>query len=412
MTGDSGTPGDDVMVVGPGQKSVDTGAGNDLVCIRLGDDVRRYLFLDTAAGDDEVHNETTASDRDLTVYLGTGSDSFVGSDATAEFVAAGISDFPDRTGDTEEDVIDTRGGNDAVTSGTPVAGTPNRDVITTGPGDDGVTWAGEQTGPPVDLGDGNNRFALVGGWTGDIGIDGPAGVVTAASRPVLRWTGGVTAWRLAYTNSRTAFSGSDLGEYLTYDASQAVGRDPNTSDPERRLDADMGAGDDRLELLDAAGGSWTGGLGEDRLGGPRCVGVDVRLGARFECRGGDVDGTSFSATIDAWERVSAAGARVSVVGTNGAEHIAISANRGRVEARGGRDIVTTGSDHDRRPDQRPIVLLGGRDADHLTGGYGNERLVGGSGNDVLRGRQGRDLAEGGPGRDRCVAEIRRGCERR
>ena len=50
VTGDSGTPGDDVMVVGPGQRSVETGAGNDLVCIRLGDDVRRYLFLDTGAG--------------------------------------------------------------------------------------------------------------------------------------------------------------------------------------------------------------------------------------------------------------------------------------------------------------------------------------------------------------------------
>jgi len=412
VTGDTGTDGDDVMVVGPGQKSIQTGAGNDLVCIRLGADVRRYLFLDTGAGDDEVHNETTASDRDLTVYLGTGSDTFVGSDATADFVAAGISDFADRTSDTEKDVIDTRGGNDAVTSGTAVPGTPNPDVITTGAGDDGVRWAGEQTGDPVDLGAGDNRLTLNTGWTGDVDVDAPGGVVTAASRPVLRWTGGVTDWGLEYANSRTTFTGSDLDEYLTYFPSQAAGSDPDVPDPKRRLEADMGAGDDRLELLDAAAGSWTGGPGDDRLGGPRCGGLDVRLGTRFECRDGDFGGTSFSAAIDAWERVSASGDRVRVVGTNGAERIEINADRGRVEARGGRDVVTTGSDRDRRPDRRPIVLLGGRGADHLTGSYGNERLVGGSGNDVLRGRQGRDLAEGGPGRDRCVAEIRRSCERR
>src|SRR5688500_14761555 len=61
VAGDAGTDGDDVMVVGPGQRSVSTGAGNDLVCVRLGDDTRRSFYLDAGPGDDVVHNETVAS---------------------------------------------------------------------------------------------------------------------------------------------------------------------------------------------------------------------------------------------------------------------------------------------------------------------------------------------------------------
>lgn len=411
VEGDTGTEGDDVMLVGPGQKSVSTGSGIDLVCIRLGNDVRRYFFLDTGAGDDVVHNETTASRRSATVFLGTGADTFVGSDATQDFVYTG-SGTSARTDDTEKDVVDTRGGNDFVNTGSVAPGVANPDAIATGDGNDGVDWAGEQAGDPVDLGAGGNRLVLNAGWTGDVHIDAPAGLVTAASRPVLRWTGGVTSWSLAYANSRTTFTGSGLGEYLTYDPSQTIGGDPNAIDPQRRVDADMGAGDDRLELLDAAGGAWTGGQGKDRLGGPRCHEVRVRLGHRFECQDVDRARTPFSATIDAWERLGASGDRVHVIGTNAGETIRISARSGRVDARGGRDVVTTGSSSTRRKDRRPIVLLGGRGADRLTGGYGNERLVGGRGNDVLRGGRGRDLAEGGPGRDRCTAEIRRSCERR
>ncbi len=429
VEGDTGTEGDDVMVVGPGQKSVSTGAGNDLVCIRLGDDVRRYFFLDTGPGDDVVHNETTSSKRSVTVYLGAGADTYVGSDATADFVTTGTGAVT-RTDDTERDAVDTRGGNDFVLTGSAAPGVTNPDVVTTGDGDDALDWAGEQTGTPVDLGPGYNRITLNSGWLGDVDVDAPAGIVSAGSRPVLRWAGGVTDWRLAYANSRTTFTGADLDEYVTYDPSQAVGGDPNVSDPQRRLDASMGDGDDRLELLAAAGGSWTGGPGEDRLGGPRCAGVDVRLGHRFVCRGGDFDGTRFSASIDAWERVDAAGDQVHVVGTNKGETIGIFARRGSVEARAGRDVVTTGSSATRHKNRRPIVLRGGRGADRLTGDYGNERLLGGPGNDVLRGKRGhdqmwggegddrllggpgRDHAWGGPGRDRCVAEVRRSCERR
>ncbi|MBL0747878.1 calcium-binding protein [Nocardioides baculatus] len=422
VTGDAGTPGDDVMVVGPGQKSVDTGAGNDLVCIRLDDSVRRYLFLGTGDGDDEVHNETVASKRSLTVYLGSGSDTYVGSDATGEFVAAGTSDFADST-DTERDVIDTRGGNDTVTSGTAVAGTRNSDVISTGAGDDGVNWAGEQTGPAIDLGDGDNRLRLTSGWSGsDVSIDAPRGVVAVDSRPVLRWSGPVTSWGLEYSHLRTTFTGADVGEYLTFWPTQAADGGPSpVGDARLRLDADMGGGDDRIEMLDAAGGDRIGGPGRDRLGMPRCRVADVRLGIGYDCTDESRARTAYSGSLDAWETISVAGGRSKVIGTNGPDTIRVYTRTARVEGRGGADVLSSSSDRTAKASRVPFVLIGGSGADRLQGGYSNEKLVGGRGNDTMLGGPGEDRIFGGPGRDRavgqggrdrCVAEVRRSCELR
>lgn len=423
VTGDTGTSGDDVMVVGPGQKSVSTGSGNDLVCVRLGDDVRRYLFLDTGPGDDVVHNETTSSARSLTTYLGTGSDTFVGSDATDDFVAAGTSDFADDTGDTEKDVIETRGGDDSVTSGSPVTGTPNPDVVSTGAGDDGVTWAGDQTGATLDLGVGDNRLALNAGWSGtDVDIDAPRGVVAVDARPVLRWTGPVASYRLEYAYLRTSFTGTDLGENLWFWPTQAArGTTSPVGDPRLRLEADMGGGDDVIEMLDPAGGDLVGGPGEDRLGMPRCSVVRVRLGDGYTCTDETRDRTAYAGSMDAWETLSVAGGHADVVGTDRADTIRSFTRTARVAGRGGPDVLTSSSDRTAKPRRVPIVLLGGAGTDRLRGGYSNERLVGGPGNDVLLGGPGEDRLVGGPGRDRavgqggrdrCNAEVRLSCERR
>lgn len=189
VEGDTGTDGDDVMVVGPGQRSASAGAGNDLVCIRLRDDLRASFFLGAGPGDDVVHNESTDSTRYVSVSLDTGADTYVGSDASRENVSTGVDSWGG-TRDTEKDVVDTRGGNDSVSTGSVAPGTPNPDVISTGSGDDGVDWAGEQIGDPLDLGPGENRLTLRSGWAGaDVSIDAPGGLVTAGSRPVLRWTG-------------------------------------------------------------------------------------------------------------------------------------------------------------------------------------------------------------------------------
>lgn len=421
IEGDTGTDGNDVMVVGPGQRSVSTGAGDDLVCIRLGDDTGRSFYLDAGTGDDVITNETTASARTVYATLGAGADTYVGSDASTDYVTAG----PDSWGgtdDTERDVIDTRGGNDAVTTGSVAPGTPNPDVIATGSGDDGVTWAGEQVDGPLDLGTGENRLRLLSGWAGaDIDIDAPAGLVTADSRPVVRWSGDVIAYTLQYTHLRTTFTGAELDEYLTFWPSQRDQEGPpsSVSDPGLRLDADMGGGDDRISMLDAAGGSRVGGPGKDRLGMPRCQVADVRLGIGYECQDESRARTPYSGTLDAWETVSAPGGRVRVIGTNGRDTIRVYGRTAFVDGRGGRDVLTSSSDRTRRASRVPVVLKGGSGDDKLRGGYTNERLVGGPGNDRiiggpgedrLSGGPGRDLAEGQGGRDRCSAEVRRSCE--
>jgi Ca2+-binding RTX toxin-like protein len=69
----------------------------------------------------------------------------------------------------------------------------------------------------------------------------------------------------------------------------------------------------------------------------------------------------------------------------------------------GRDRISGGSGAD--------VLFGAGAGDTVRGGTGNDLLFGGLGNDTLLGQGGRDTADGGGGRDRCVAEVRRNCER-
>ena len=423
VTGDKGTEGDDVMVVGPGQRSVSTGAGNDLVCIRLGDDTGRSFYLDVSTGDDAVTNETTASARTVYATLGAGADTYVGSDASTDYVTAGT-DSMGGTGDTERDVVDTRGGDDAVTTGSVAPGTPNPDVIATGSGDDGVTWAGEQLGAALDLGAGENQLRLLSGWSGsDVDIDASAGLVTTDSRPVLRWSGDVIAYTLQYTHLRTTFTGADLDEYLTFWPSQRDKGGPpsSVSDPGLRIDADMGAGDDRLQLLDAAGGSWVGGAGRDRLGMPRCHVSNVRLGRGYECEDESRARTPYSGAMDRWEKILVPGWHLQVTGSPGPDHIRTYGATNRIDGRGGDDVlaVPSGAGVGRKAPLMAVVDGGAGDdlirgsylRDRLLGGAGNDRLYGKRSDDVIRGGPGRDRGVGGPGQDRCSAEVRRSCER-
>lgn len=422
VVGDAGTDGDDVMVVGPGQRSVSTGPGNDLVCIRLGGDTRRSLYLDTGPGDDAVHNETTASERVAYVTLGLGADTYVGSDASQDYVTSGA-DSSGGTTDTEKDVIDTRGGDDAVTSGSVAPGTQNPDVIVTGAGDDGLAWAGEQAGGQVDLGAGENSLRLSSGWAGsDVDIDATTGLVSADTRSVLRWTGDVTAYTLQYTHLRTTFTGTGLDEYLTFWPSQRDQKGPPSSvgDPGLRLDADMGGGDDRLEMLDAAGGRWVGGAGRDRLGMPRCRVADVRLGRGYECQDESRARTPYSGALDAWEKVTVPGWHLRVAGTPGPDDIRTYGARNRIDGRGGDDLIAIPTVAGVGRKALVGIVNGGAGDDVIRGSYLRDRLLGGSGNDrihgqrsddVIRGGAGRDRAFGGPGRDRCSAEVRRTCER-
>lgn len=420
VEGDTGTDGDDVMVVGPDQRSARARGGNDLVCIRLADDRRADFFLDAGTGDDVVHNETTSSARSASTLLGAGADTYIGSDHSADGVSTGP-DLWGGTGDTDKDVVATGGGDDNVATGSVAPGTPNADVISTGVDDDIVTWAGELVDTPVDLGTGDNRLVLKSGWAGDdVDIDAPAGVVTAGSRPVLRWTGPVTSYSLEYTHLRTAFTGTDLGEYVTFWPSQADQDGPRQTDGDAglRLDADLAGGDDRLEMADAAGGAWLGGSGRDHLGMPSCSEADVRLGASFECSPTSRTRTPYTGRTDGWERTTVPGWRLEVTGTGGPDEVTVIGNRVRLDGRGGDDVLAVPGSAGSWPSVPPAVVRGGGGDDLIRGGYLRDRLLGGAGDDrlygkghpdVLLGGAGRDRVWGGAGQDRCSAEVRRAC---
>jgi Ca2+-binding RTX toxin-like protein len=381
----------------------------------------------SAAGGEEVvsyfvHHETTASERVAYVVLGAGADTYLGSDASKDYVTTG-SDSASGTTDADKDVVDTRGGDDVVTSGSVAPGTPNPDVISTGEGDDAVSWAGEQAGGQVDLGSGENSLRLRSGWAGaDIDIDARSGLVTADTRPVLRWTGDVVAYTLQYAHLRTTFTGTDLDEYVTFWPSQSDQDGPPSAvgDPGLRLDADMGAGDDRLQLLDTAGGDWVGGPGRDKLGMSRCQVADVRLGRGYQCTDETRARTPYSGAMDAWEKITVPGWHLRVTGTPRADDIRTFGARNRIDGRGGDDLIAIPTVAGVGRKALVGIVNGGAGDDVIRGSYLRDRLLGGSGNDrihgkrsvdVIRGGAGRDRAVGGPGRDRCSAEVRRSCER-
>ena len=157
------------------------------------------------------------------------------------------------------------------------------------------------------------------------------------------------------------------------------------------------AGDDRIELLDAAGGDRVGGPGRDRLGMPRCQVVEVRLDVGYGCTDESRARTAYSGSMDAWENISVAGGRATVIGTDGPDTIRAFTRTTRVEGRGGPDVLSSSSDRTAKADRVPIVLVGGAGADRLQGGYSNERLAGGPGNDTMLGGPGEDRIVGGPG---------------
>ncbi len=440
VTGAVGTPGDDVMVVGSaGVFSANSGEGDDLVCIRVDSGREPFMFTLTAGpGHDRVFNESTDGNTTVQTLLGAGADSYTGSDRGDTVVAgAGLWGNSGDTSDSEKDTIDTRGGNDYVTSGSVAPGTPNPDVVTTGDGDDKLSWAGDLVGAPVDLGAGSNSLALYPGWeAADLHVDATTSTVSADERPVLRWTGAVRTYLMTVDSLRTRFTGSDADESLRYDV--AYPGTVSLPDPARRLDADMGAGDDSIAESEVVGGSLVGGTGDDSLQAGRCLEADVRLGEAFTCLAGFSPRVEYTAVLDAWEQVQVPGGIVRVVGTSGPDHVIVAGSRVRVLGRGGDDFLAASGSRSRDRTPWAVVLDGGPGNDAVSGGYGHDKLLGGAGKDFIagssgddlllggagadrlkggkgrdevRGGQGRDRANGEAGRDRCSAEVQRSCER-
>jgi len=110
------------------------------------------------------------------------------------------------------------------------------------------------------------------------------------------------------------------------------------------------------------------------------------------------------------QHVSGQGGRDTVVGTPYHDQIDLAsyAAWGSGSASGGVEI----DGFEQANGQGSGDLLSGTAASNVfRGGAGADTLKGAGGADVLLGGPDRDRADGGPGSDRCVAEVRRSCER-
>ncbi|MBC2935110.1 hypothetical protein [Nocardioides sp. zg-1228] len=428
VVGSTGTEGDDVMVVVPQPGVTAQGlGGNDTICIVAAPEGgMRNVTVDAGAGDDTVVNESTdVEDVWYTIVLGTGADSYVGLDAVIpsnpqaspfhETVYAGVRETGSVEGslDVEVDVIDTRGGDDVVHSGTTTPGATNNDTVLTGTGDDSVEWAGEQGGAgTLDLGPGDNTLSLHPGWQGaSTTVSGPARAAVVDGRTVLRWAGSIAHYEVGVHTRDQSFTGTDAAETLVL-ASRTTGG--------RRV-ISMGGGDDHLALHSMGSGRVTGGTGRDSYSGNACSIATVRVGGTFSCVPVGDGAVRHSFGFDDFEDLLLKGGDVRVVGSAADEKVKVMASqRIRVRGRGGDDVLNATASGTLRG-EHPVVLAGGPGTDRLVGSQARDRLLGGPGNDRLfgggRGDEiiggpGRDKAFGQQGRDRCSAEVRRTCESR
>ena len=141
-----GTPGPDVIVATGSVYDIDSGAGDDTVCIV---DVTVSIGFATRTGNDTV--DASAAHARVEAYLGSGVDTYVGGD--------------------QSDIVST-------------AGEEGLDTITTGAGRDSVVTAGPVT---LDLGDDNDQVLLHQVGPGSIVDLGPGrDVLEAAGRKTVR----------------------------------------------------------------------------------------------------------------------------------------------------------------------------------------------------------------------------------
>ena len=256
-----GTEGDDVIVAPIGTSgSVQGLGGNDTICLvdRVNTPVRDVLVTVLAGpGDDVVYNETTRYVGSMPIELGTGADTFVGTDYPEE-VNGGASMEAIGT-DTDVDQIDTRGGNDHIVSGLP--GVPNHDVISTGAGEDEITYFG-LAGGAIDNGTGADWLRVGDQWAGDLTIDNVTQKAMIGAQTMLTWTAIKTFFLRAAPGSQASFVGNDTRE--TFRVSGTV-RDlvaPST--------IDTGAGNDYVGLDHYLPASVDTGEGHDTLNYHAC----------------------------------------------------------------------------------------------------------------------------------------------
>ncbi len=173
-----GTAGDDVVLTG-GATRVDTGAGNDSICITG----RGPIVVNAGPGDDFVG--ARAHQGKSFVSLGFGDDTFIGGDGPDRVWSQESSN---QTSDGDHDVILTGGGDDYVISGSSNA--VNTDVVQLEGGDDALVTYGFVSGASLSGGPGANTYQPLPGpdVSGEWTFDNVEGEATMDGFTTLAWS--------------------------------------------------------------------------------------------------------------------------------------------------------------------------------------------------------------------------------
>lgn len=157
----TGTAGDDVIVA-TDFFLFDSLGGDDTLCLSATQGAEREV----SAGDGDDWVSFTAGGPGTEVYLGDGSDTYLGSEGRDRVHAEGFveeSDGP--VGSSGIDVIRTFGGDDMVWTGN--RSLPNNDVVDLGAGSDSLRWEGDAGGAPTLVGGaGRDRMDVSNGEFG------------------------------------------------------------------------------------------------------------------------------------------------------------------------------------------------------------------------------------------------------
>ncbi len=346
-----GTEGPDV-IVSNGALSVEALGGDDRICVTFETGLP-YSTVPVAAGPGNDLVDATASGAAVAADLGSGVDTFAGSDL-GDIVGV---EYPDPGA---PDVVQGGGGIDVLDLAT-AAGAGEVDNV---------------------LG----RLAL-GGEVRTTWTDLETFTLSPAE--------GTSPWRVVGSEADETIGWYPFGTGAT-------------------IEADLGAGDDAFlsERPPAATSRVTGGAGRDRvyIASTRAA-LDLDLADGTLAVGGS---SGYELATPGFEDADLFARWVTVTGTAGPNSIGLTACRGSVRLGAGDDTVERQYDSLFESDIRcseSLTANGGKGADVMSGTFGPDVLRGGPGHDRLRGRQGRDTAVGGPGRDRCLAERERRCER-
>ena len=361
-TGPVGTEGDDVMAAPLNAwVSVEGLGGNDTICLVDGTHLGSrdpQFFADAGPGDDVVVFEASYS---ASVWLGAGSDRFVGNDAGARVYTGVSAPIPGGVGyfgqtDTEADVVIAGAGQDSVYSGDTGGFAANPDRIATGGSNvdlDTVFYAGQMTPDgELDNGSSGDLLFLVGSWpAGTLALDNVAGRATLADREVLRWSS-VRHFIVDERPGALRFVGGPAPDSLTVGDYQL----PTHGAP-MTVDVETHGGSDQVSLAGALQGRIRLGGGHDGLAlGGACDRTRVKLGSHLVCWEGTERTRADLAGIDT---ILLMAPDVTAIGTMRADTIEALGRGSRVWGRGGPDRLAA--------HRRDGVVHGGRGRDRCSG---------------------------------------------